>query len=180
MDVCFDNDPDEKVPSLAEMKKVPHDDYLTMYIQYWYVIAIIMWIFLVFCFDMFNYESAISWAILVVPIVAFIFGYVNANALTGEIEDELFQSNFLSIGLIVVLPLITWVNKDYSGEKKNFTALLILAIVLTMFSVIDFWVPPYYLSLMKHIRSTFQTITIVLLIYCLYTYYVHAPDAILS
>jgi hypothetical protein len=49
---------------------------------------------------------------------------------------------------------------------------MILAIMLSMISLIDVWVEPKWLSIVKHIKSILQTASLALLIYALYMFYV--------
>src|SRR5579872_4571489 len=104
------------------------------YLRVLYVMAMILWLIIIGCFHLGD-TTAIGWFILIIPFIVFIVGYLTAPLITKEVEDSVFQANFLAIGLIIILPLLTWVNKGYNGDHEQFTAILILAVVLIMFSI---------------------------------------------
>lgn len=137
-------------------------------LYYVYGIAIIVWIFIVIYFRLYTVGGSI---ILWIPIIAFLVGLYNINDLTVEVEDEMFKTSYLSVGLLLALPLLTWMNKDYEGDKAQFTCVIVIAMCLTLLTFIDVWVPRGMLSVYKHARSCLQTMTISLLIYALVTYY---------
>jgi len=149
------------------------------YVKILYIVFIIIWLILIYIFKLFIADY-LGWIIITIPIVIFLFGYINANKLTSDVENEVFQANYLSIGLLVVLPLLTWMNKDYNGDKKQFTSILVFALIITMCSMFDIWIGIQWLSLIKHLRSCLQTMSLTLLIYALYTYYVSKPHNILQ
>ena len=144
-----------------------------------YCVAIVVWILIVVAFHLYN-TDVIGWIILAIPPVIFLTGYANSDHLTVEIERENFQANYFAIGILIILPLLTWVNRDYKGDRKRFTRILVLAIIIIMLSLLDVWVRREYLSLNKHIKSALQTIAISLLIYALYAYYIDNPNSIFS
>ena len=144
-----------------------------------YVSAIVVWILIVACFRLYN-TDVIGWIILSIPPIVFLTGYANSSYLTIEIEKENFQANYFAIGLLLVLPLLTWVNRDYKGDRQRFTSILVLAIIIIMLSLLDVWVRREYLSVNKHIKSALQTISISMLIYALYTYYIDNPNSVFS
>lgn len=144
-----------------------------------YIIALVVWILIVACFSLYR-TDVIGWIILSIPLVIFFTGYGNSNNLTIEVEKENFQANYFAIGLLLILPLLTWVNREYKGDKKRFTRILVLAIIIVMVSLLDVWVEKRYLSITKHAKSALQTIAIALLIYTLYTFYIDDPNSMFS
>jgi len=140
-----------------------------------YIVALVIWILIVALVKLYT-TDVIGWIILAIPPVVFLAGYINSEYLTLEIERENFQANYFAIGLLLILPLLTWVNRDYKGDKIRFTKILVLAIIIVMLSLLDVWVRKEYLSINKHIKSTLQTIAITLLIYAFYTYYIDDPN----
>lgn len=140
-----------------------------------YVVALVVWILIVALVKLYT-TDVIGWIILAIPPVVFLTGYANSEHLTVEIERENFQANYFAIGLLLILPLLTWANRDYKGDKIRFTKILVLAIIIVMLSLLDVWVRKEYLSVNKHIKSALQTIAISLLIYAFYTYYIDDPN----
>lgn len=140
-----------------------------------YIIGLVIWILIVCCFRLYK-TDVIGWIILAIPPVVFLTGYINSDKLTIEVEKENFQANYFAIGLLLVLPLLTWVNKEYKGDKSKFTKILVLAIIIVMLSLLDVWVEKRYLSVTKHAKSALQTIAVALLIYAFYSYYIDNPN----
>lgn len=166
-----------KKKGLSELKKKSHNEKIVYYIRLVYIAGLVLWFAILHYLKLYK-PDGYAILILCIPIVSFIIGFSNASSLTGEIEDELFKSNYLSVGLLLVLPLLTWINKDYKGDKKRFTKILVLAIITTMLSMIDLWLSEEYLSIIKHAKSVLQTFSLVLLIYALYSYYSESEDSI--
>ncbi len=138
-----------------------------------YILACVAWTILIFSIGL--YETKLGgFIILSIPYFVFFSGYYEANLLTPEVEDDNFQSNYLSIGLLIVLPLLTFINGSFKGNRNKFVAIMILALILTMLSLIDVWVPEQYISYVRHVKSIFQTLSIILLIYALYMFYLES------
>jgi len=173
------DEPLETVRPLSEYKKEHHPKDVILYIRFVYIIGILVWILILHFLKLHKMNFFII-AIIAIPFVCFLIGYVNAPKLTGELEDELFRSNYLSVGLLLVIPLLTWINKEYVGDKTRYTKILVLAIITSLLSMIDVWVSDKYLPVLKHAQSVLQTYSIALLVYALYSYYTEAPHAILN
>lgn len=150
-----------------------------IYLQLIYVVAILFWIFLLAILELYK-TDILGAVILAIPFVIFIFGYYNSHVITKDVEDNVFQANYLSIGLLIMLPLMTWINRDYQGDKRRFTSILVLALILIMVSLLDVWVATEWLPIVKHCKSVLQTTALVMLIYALYTYYVALPHSVLK
>jgi hypothetical protein len=118
--------------------------------------------------------------ILLVPLGLFIAAYYSIPYLNRDIEDSMFKANFLSIGLILAVSLFALLEKNYRGDKRQFSLIVILALVFTMLSLLDIWVPANYTSLVKHLKSVFQVFAVFLLIYALYIYFIHSSEKLLS
>lgn len=143
-------------------------------IQSIYIISAVLWLCLILVLRLYRTDLP-GYFILAIPIFVFAFGYVNSNGLSADVEEDMFKANYLSIGLLVVLPLLTWFNNDYKGsneKRREFMTLIIVALVLTMLSLVDVWVPKKWVTLVKHVKSVLQTASLALIIFALYTYYV--------
>jgi hypothetical protein len=139
-------------------------------IQITYIIGVLFWIFLVYMTGLYQ-TNLLGLLILSIPIFVFGFGFISARHLTVEVEECLFSANSLSIGLVILLPLLTELDKAYNRNRQLVTRSIILAVVLAMFSLIDVYVQPKYLSISKHVKSILQTLALTLLVYALYMYY---------
>lgn len=145
-------------------------------VKWTYISAIVLWIILIifFCFYKTTY---FGYMILALPVVIYIIGFLNASG-TVESDDAIYACNYLSIGLLVVLPLLTWLDKKENAHKTAILEAMIIAIILLMLSLIDVWVKPQWLSVVKHIKSIFQTASLTLLIYALYMFYMGRDNGI--
>lgn len=149
----------------------------SFYIRVLYILAIIIWIIIVVMLSLHHHNDYICWIILSIPIVLSIFGAVNAYKITADVEDS-FTVTSLSLGLLIVVPLMTFINRDYKGDRQRFISILVLAIILSMISMIDIYVSVSWLPLIKHFRSILQTYSIVLIVYALYSYYLEQPQSL--
>lgn len=143
-------------------------------IQSIYIVSAVLWLCLILVLRLYRTDLP-GYFILSIPLFVFAFGFVNSNGLSADVEEDMFKANYLSIGLLVVLPLLTWFNNDYkgSGEKRRqFMTLIIVALILTMLSLVDVWVPKKWVTLVKHVKSVLQTASLALIIFALYTYYI--------
>ena len=91
-----------------------------------------------------------------------------------------FQSNYFAFGLLIVVPLLTWLSKDYVGNRQKFINILIAALILAMLGLLDVWVTKKWLSTVKHTKSVLQTMSLILIIYALYIYYLHRPQGVFN
>lgn len=147
-------------------------------IQFVYIISLVIWLLIICVFQLYR-SDLVGWVILAIPPIIFLAGYSNSYYLCEDVERENFQSNYFGVGLLLILPLLTWVNTDYKGDRKKFTRVLVLAVIIVMLSLLDVWVRKDYLSVCKHVKSSLQTIALVLLIFAFYTYYIENPEGIL-
>lgn len=145
--------------------------HITTTVKWIYGTAIILWILLIlfFCF---NKTSYFGYIILALPVIIYIIGFINASGVNVESDDTIYACNYLSIGLLVVLPLLTWLDKKENANKIAIIEAMIIAIILCMLSLIDVWVKPQWVAVVRHIKSVFQTASLALLIYALYMFYV--------
>lgn len=172
--------PRSKGPKRPKRSSGPNDpDRPSFYIRILYIVAIIGWILIILALSLLHGNDVICWLILLVPIVLFGAGAINAYELTADIEDS-FVFSSLSLGLLIVIPLMTFINRDYKGDRQRFIAILVLAIILSMASMVDLYVAPRWLPLTKHFKSIMQTYSIVLIIYALYSYYLEQPRSLFT
>lgn len=135
-----------------------------------YILAILLWVIIVWCLRLYK-TSFMGWVILALPIILFGIGFLNAPYLTVEVEDSIFSIGYLSIALVVVLPILVWITKDFTGDRDMIMGILLIAIIFTMLSLYDIWVRPKWLTVSRHLKSVFQTLALTLLIFALYAYY---------
>ncbi len=136
-------------------------------IRFVYGLAILFWIILILTLRL--YVTKVVW-FLVVPLIFFILGFINASVINSSVEDEMFKASYLSLGLILALALFTWMSKDYKGNARQFTTIVIIALTLSLLTVIDVWMSKQWLTVYKHAKSCMQTMSICLLIYAMLLY----------
>jgi uncharacterized membrane protein YkgB len=162
---------------MDEEEKGVYTEERAVQIELVYIVAIVFWLFIVTWFVLYETDG-IGFIILAIPVVIFLTGYINSHVLSEEVEKENFQANYFAIGLLIIIPLLTWMNKEYTGDKRRFTSILVLAIIIVLLSLLDVWVSKEYLSVTKHVKSALQTIALTLFIYALYCYYLHNPHCV--
>lgn len=145
-----------------------------------YVVSIIAWLLIIFLLKLYVGNDWIAWAILTIPLLIYIISAFNVATDTIETENEVFQANIFALGLLIIIPLFSWMSRDFKGNKRKFIGILILALVLSMLSIIDIWTKPEWLSVIKHGKSVLQTMALVLIVYALYTYYLERPDDVFT
>lgn len=135
-----------------------------------YVIMIVLWSAIVCYFRLYLLKT---WPLLLLPLCVFVVGIYNSDSLTVEIEADMFKASYLPVGAIVMIPMLSWISKDYSGDHSQFVAIIVVSLCCTLLTLIDFWVPKKQLSVYKHLRSGLQTVSLSLIIFALVTYFLH-------
>lgn len=144
--------------------------------QFWvdcvYIIALLVWVLIICLFRL--YRSPGNF-VLLIPIVVFLIGIFNTGSIDDEVENTMFKASYLPMGLILSLALLSWMSRDFTGDKTQFVAVILLAMVFTLFTVIDIWIPRGWLAIHKHARSACQTMAVTLFIFAIATYYYQRP-----
>lgn len=148
-----------------------YDKKTVKYIQYIYIIGLFLWIALLYVLDILS--SPISYILAIIPAIIFAINFSHISNLSCQIEKEMFKGNFLSFGFLITVILINWKSDLNPADKQNIFKILVIAFVLLMFSLIDIWVCQKQLSIIKHVRTILQTLSITLLALSLYLYYTY-------
>jgi len=142
-----------------------------------YSFGIILWIYIIYYFKMLPSKDNIDFIIIIVPIFLFILAIFSSSGITPSVEQFMFRGNILSLGLVISLPLLSWVVDKYLGsDRKTFVQMMSIAIILSMITLVDIWVPEKYLYIVKHIKSILQTIAVFILMICLYRFLIHTDS----
>jgi hypothetical protein len=152
-----------------------YDYNVKWYIRIVYYIFLFIYIFIIVALKLY-YTNIIGYLILSIPLIVFFISYINIENIPVQLEEELYRTNYFALAVLVIVPLLTWINHDYTGEKHLFIDVLVLAIVLIMLALIDIWVERRYISIIYHIRSCLETIGITLLIFAFYQFYAKFPN----
>jgi hypothetical protein len=145
-------------------------------IYYVYVIMTSIWIFTIVYLKLWNLPS---FYIVIIPFITIVIGMYYADTLDESVESELFKASYLPVGTIILIPMLSWISKDYNGDQKQFIGMVIAALTFTLLTLIDIWTPRAIISVIKHSRSCFQTMSITLIILCLVTFYSHRTVTII-
>ena len=137
-----------------------------------YVIGIIIWVIVIIVLRIYVGMTIIMGAILLIPIFIFTMGIMNANVIRTSESSQVVGSFYLPFSLLIIIPLLAWTSRDYTGDKKQFIAILVFSIIFILLSIVDAWVRDSWLPYVMHIRSILETIGLVLIIFslCLYLY----------
>ena len=132
---------------------------------------------------MYDDNDLFSWVIVSLPFFYILFGLYRSWGVKyptqAPTNDTSLEVNGITIGLVIIVPLITTISNSGSKKKKKFISILVTAIILNLFSSSSLWVDPAYVLAIVHSRSILTTLSIFLVIYALYVYYLEAPTAVI-
>ena len=139
-----------------------------------YILAIVLWIIICFLLKLIPGHNWVEWGILILPIVIFLYAWSVADKVSTTVEDYMGKTNILTLGLIIAMPLLNWV-QGRKDDRKQFTQLMAVAIIFSMLTLIDISVGHDELCIIRHAESALQTMAIVLLIFGLYRFFINPP-----
>lgn len=139
-----------------------------LYIRYMFIIFSIIWTFVI-AYNKFFLLAA--WPILTIPYGLFGLGILNSDDIADdEIEENVFSTTFVTMGLIISLPLLTMINKD--KHNKELSHIIYLGMIFTLFSYFHFWVDREERHVFKIMRSCLETIAVTLYILALTIFFI--------
>lgn len=144
---------------------------LVQQIQLIYILAAIIWLAIIYWAQLYLPNNIIVWSLLAIPLIVFGLGFYYASYIGQDIEELMFQSNYLSFGFMITAVLINWNHPKNNNGKSEFFKHVVLAFILMMMSMIDIWVSKEKMTLVNHIQSILQTMALVILSIALYQYY---------
>lgn len=168
MDNLKDNFKDHRNDPIKMVKK--YGKKRTQSVRLVYLLSMIIWLILILVLQLYK-TQVIGYFILLIPFFFYFLGYWNADQLTVEVEEKTFSMGYISISLLIVIPLVTWVEKNFHGNRWYLTKIIVVAVILALISLIDIWVRPKWITLVRHIKSALQTASLTLLVFALYAYY---------
>ena len=149
-----------------------YSDDLKTKIKWLYIASAIIWIFLVIYLNLFAELDIIILFLIVFPLIIFWLNYVNVDYIATDLEEEMFQGNYLQFGTLIILIVINWNTPSCENESKlKFFRLLVVAFILIMLSLVDVWAVGENQSIIKHGRSALETAALTILSLTLYLYY---------
>jgi hypothetical protein len=175
---------------IEQVVKISHHnnfDETAVYIRYAFIFFMIIWTFIVAINRFYN---CAAFPILLIPYAAFGLGLINSDTIVNsKIEDGVFSATFITMGLVISLPLLSYINgkilgsdseKQNSGvidEKKKKASselnhIIFLAMIVTLLSYIHIWVGENERHVCKIIRSCLETIAVTLYIFALVIFFI--------
>jgi hypothetical protein len=150
-----------------------YDKWTRRQLYVFYSCNILFWVVLVIFLGLHRF-GAIGLIILSIPVFVFSLALMQIAVMSVELEGEIHKANFLSLGMIVALSLFGLLEKSYTGDKKQFSSVVLVAIVMSLLSLIHIWTAPIYIPLTRHFKSALQTMAATLLVFALYMYFVNS------
>jgi hypothetical protein len=147
------------------------DDDTVFLLQMYYIFISLFWLLLISYFDLWREKLSF---ILFLPLFAFFITFLYIEHISIYVEENMMKSNYLSLGLILALPMLSWMLKEYNGNRKHFITIIVLALVLSLLTFVDIWVPENRMSIYRHIRSSLQVMSVSLFIYALCAFYFYS------
>ena len=142
-----------------------------------YIIGIIVWIVIIASLGLLSGPiKFLHLVILMIPIVLFILGYLNADQINEDSQEKLQATNFLTLGLLIAFPILSWVYDKSKSKKSYFNKLLIAAIIISIIPIFDIWVPCNDVPVIIHIKSIIRTFSLGIFIYALYIFYLERKN----
>ena len=137
-----------------------------------YILAILLWILLIYMLDLMKWSKGYGLIFILIPFVVFGIGIANAAVLDEDIENNIFQTSYLTLGVLIVLPLLTWLGQGTSAaDRYEVVEIVLVALIFTLLAMVDVWARREWISVIRHLRSIFQTFALVLLLLALYLFY---------
>jgi len=132
-----------------------------------YMVSAIIWLVLIFAIRFWK-SGVFGWLFLLIPLIIYGINLANVRTSTVDVEDDMFQGNFLSLGYLIVLFIINW---EKVKDRKRLLTILMFVLILILFSMFDVWVPKRQIIYIKHLRSILIVAALSLMAYSLYLYY---------
>lgn len=134
-------------------------------LEYIYIVSIFIWIFICFFCGITRKITLMSIFLIISPIVILFIAYSNIGKINKNVEKLNSQTNFISLGLLVAIPLLSWIKTQKESESRVYEERSILIfIVFTMISPLDVWVSEEKQAYVLHIKSISQIFLLFLLI----------------
>lgn len=157
------------------------------YITFAFLFFLIIWTFIIAINKFYNYAA---FPILFIPYASFGLGIINSDQIADDkIEEGIFSATFITMGLVISLPLLSYMNTkilniDQNNNKMNaneerkrqasaeLNHIIFLAMIATLLSYIHIWVDEEKLHVCKIIRSCLETIAVTLYIFALTIFFI--------
>ena len=129
-----------------------------------YIIAVILWILVLYALKVYTHSSPVGYFILSIPIFVYAIGFLSVGKITTETQTQMLKTDVLPIALLFLATILCNTQRD-SHYTIN---IMVIATLLVLLSLIDIWTSSKSLRMVQIIKSIFQTAAITLLIYVFY------------
>lgn len=147
-----------------------YDSEIIRTIKLLYILAGFLWVIIFFWLKSYI-DGFVVWVFLFIPIFVFSFNFLCVDGIDNNIEQCMCRGNYLSLCLLTVDIFLNWNRSLDVNDTFIFFRILLVAFIFIVLSLIDLWVPIKQISIVKHVKSIFQTIAISLLCFSLCAYY---------
>lgn len=138
-----------------------------IFIRYTFIFFMIIWTFLVAINRLY---LSTAFPVLLIPYASFGIGLINSDQLADDkIESDVFTTTFITVGLMMSMPLLTFFNKEKPNKELNHV--VFLAMIAVLLSYLHIWGDGTYRHVSKISRSCLETIGITLYIYVLTNFF---------
>ena len=136
------------------------------YIAFIYLIFSLFWIILILAN---NFQRSDAFFVLFIPLIIFGIGFFNSNNCDYELRKDVFNVTFISVGLLLSLPLLKLFNDK--KEDKQLNHIIFLSMIFILFTYYHIWIPMENRYICKIIQSCFETYAITLYIFALVIFF---------
>jgi hypothetical protein len=140
-------------------------------VQKVYLILAIIWLLIIIIFRLYQTDW-VGAIIILIPFIVFFANSFNTD-IDNEIEARLLNDTSLTIGILLLLPILAWIEKDSYREKVKMIAIIVLALILLLLTYVAVWTSSQYIYLVNRVKSGLTTMAAILVVYVLYIYFVH-------
>ena len=97
-----------------------------------YIIGLIVWTITVCMLGLYSHD-VICTALMFIPYIIFIVSMFNAPYITKSTEKYFFSYDYLSVGLLIFLPLMSWMNINNKSSHPMFITIVIVVVMIIVF-----------------------------------------------
>ena len=86
-------------------------------------------------------------------------------------NSKIIDREYLTLVYFIVLIMINWKTSNFISDNIYLFKIIFISMLLVMISMIDIYVPEEYGKIFEHTRSGLETMSIVLITYGMYIYF---------